>query len=189
MILPKPSSNPVSLANTLTSTLVLTSVSSVSSVATGIWFVTPSSNTVILTVAASESPSVSVTVYSKLDTPEYPFAGVNVTKLPATTAVPSDTFGAVVILKTIPPSSSPVSFVNTSTVTAVSYSVARESSLATGILFAISFTVIETVAISLSPWISETIYSKLSLPTNQLAGVYVIVRFAFIVNVPLAGLL
>ena len=70
MILPNPSSKPVSFANTLTSTDVFTKVSSVSSVATGIWFVTPSSNTVIVTVAVAQSLSLSQTWYPKVSMPE-----------------------------------------------------------------------------------------------------------------------
>ena len=50
-----------------------------------------------------------------------------------TTAVPSETSGAVLMLAMIPPSSNPVSLVSTSTIAAVSYFVALESSLATGI--------------------------------------------------------
>ena len=96
----------------------------------------------------------SLIVYSKLSIPLYPSFGLYLTLPFSIFTIPW--LGVVVdLIVKVSPSAS-LSFLRTSIITAVSYSVIALSSFAFGSVFGFSFTVIVTVALSSPPLPSLT---------------------------------
>ena len=120
--------------------------------AIGVWFSfsLTFSFTLIITFAFASPPLPSLIVYSKLSFPLKPLAGVYLILPSSTFTVPWLGFVVDLIIKLSPSAS--LSFLSTSIVTAVSYSVTALSSLAFGAVFGFSFTVTATLAFASPPF-------------------------------------
>ena len=132
--------------------------------------------TVTDTVAFASPLLPSLIVYSKLSFPLKPLAGVYLILSSSTFTVPWLGF-VVDFIVSVSPSAS-LSFLSTSIVIAVSYSVVALSSFATGAVFCFSFTVTATCAFASPPLPSLIVYSKLSFPLKLLFGLYLTLPFS-----------